>query len=295
MTHSSNAPGVFHCHGDCHREGTHSTQGSWWAVSWAVCDTPLMLVFGHCGITGLVFNPTSPIQNVPWEQRESRLPSPSFLKCKHLKCRQQMCDQVLCLRNKEIQIRTGLLKSKGQQCSGRGCAMLKLSAEASFDSCQLRRTFSTRNSCQISHLGSGPVSLTSFSGGPTVSFLSLSLSPARHLSSSLAPAVSSPWSQACCAPLPSHLLSSPHIFFLAPPSCSYCRDSVSEVPSVWCLLQPSVCLPPPLQSGLNSSAPPPRGLSWPHWLSSPLPCSLSHDPVLFYQGSSSSYNYLLYF
>lgn len=64
---TTNAPGVPHRHVDGHSAVAGSTQASTCAVKWASCDASSVLEFGHCGITGRVFNPTRLIQNVPRE------------------------------------------------------------------------------------------------------------------------------------------------------------------------------------------------------------------------------------
>lgn len=146
---------------------------------------------------------------------------------------------------------------------GGGDAKLKLSSETSFDSCQLQGTFSIQNSCQISHSGSGPVSLLSFSGAPP-SARCCHQHSARAALGLLLCLQGLGLAGCSCSPLPSPSL------LLAPQPLQ-----VGPVTGILCLRvcpckcsSPDLCVaaprPPPARFPCSFS--PPQPLPWPHLL-----------------------------
>lgn len=129
--------------------------------------------------------------------------------------------------------------------------------------------------------------------GPNCQIHSLSLSLAQASAARwlLLPFLHDPgWLGATAIPLSPPFTSS--FSPLDPPSYGCHRDSISEDLPVWVLLpRPRHGLPPLLHLDLNFSVPPPGSLPWLHQLWIPSPCSILYHPI----GTSSCYNYLLYF
>ena len=184
-------------------------------------------------------------------------------------------------QNKAIQARTGPPQGEWQRCSG-WAVPCRGSPWASFNSCQLERTFSTQNCCQISHSG-----LAQFHRHPSRGLHCqvplLAAVPAPCLRSTLVPAGSSPPScgELLAIPFSHPCTSTGSTSPQSVPATGTLRFLLYEPtsPGFW-VVHSGILVPPPA----IEPVPPAAEVQSPnHWTAREVPPVLVFSPVFLFQ------------